>query len=555
MSYNPIQNTIEKFIGESCFFNIPRNQRKYVWQKENIKQLIEDIYNIAVYDKEKDHFLGSFVLYKMDRYNYGIIDGQQRITTIQFVICALLYRNFELYSLNGSESIKNNIDYLKKLLFTQISTGIDYKLKVDNGMYKKIVGNFNSVNFDDIKKTISDIDQIFKDYSDDNYIKGIVITLDELNNVCDNQESLDCFQEYFFNTNLIKIITDDDVEGYSIFEILNARGVSLRQIELLKNYIFRYIGPKEGFDKCKDDWNEMYKKIELYSDDFLNHFIRMYYGDPIKQEENYKYIRNHETIKTVENFYYELLYCSRLYTEFVELYTKKYNEYMCYKYFEIKGNKQIRSLLLSFKYCLSKNIINQKLFEQYLTFIKNYFIGFNLMGITSNRIDKQIISCSHKIYISKTEDDVNNAFKELLSSIMTYYPNKKEFSDKLFEIKFSNHYKKGNIRSGLLVFLLFPVVNNKRELFDVKDFSIDHIISDSDTENRVWEIGNLMPLRNEFHKSIKSEDTQSKLVRYKESGYVYLKEFYNKNKKFNIDSIVKRTQSVIDDMIEEYYIQ
>lgn len=67
---------------------IPEYQRPYVWTQYNIDKLINQIseHNSRIVDNgEKPHFyLGSFVLHKDDD-NYNIIDGQQRITTMQIL--------------------------------------------------------------------------------------------------------------------------------------------------------------------------------------------------------------------------------------------------------------------------------------------------------------------------------------------------------------------------------------------------------------------------------------------------------------------------------------
>ncbi len=72
---------------------IPIYQRLYSWEKEQCKQLWDDIIKIGGNDKMDGHFIGS-ILYVLDGITHSdnallIIDGQQRLTTITLLLTAL----------------------------------------------------------------------------------------------------------------------------------------------------------------------------------------------------------------------------------------------------------------------------------------------------------------------------------------------------------------------------------------------------------------------------------------------------------------------------------
>ncbi|GHQ86282.1 hypothetical protein VN1237_13780 [Helicobacter pylori] len=72
---------------------IPIYQRLYSWEKEQCKELWDDIIKIGGNDKMDRHFIGS-ILYVLDRTTHSsntllIIDGQQRLTTITLLLIAL----------------------------------------------------------------------------------------------------------------------------------------------------------------------------------------------------------------------------------------------------------------------------------------------------------------------------------------------------------------------------------------------------------------------------------------------------------------------------------
>ncbi|GAA8885862.1 hypothetical protein HpSIM16_07580 [Helicobacter pylori] len=90
--------TLLKFIkgNQKNQLIIPIYQRVYSWEKEQCKQLWDDIIKIGGNDKMDGHFIGS-ILYVLDGITHSdnallIIDGQQRLTTITLLLIAL--RNY-----------------------------------------------------------------------------------------------------------------------------------------------------------------------------------------------------------------------------------------------------------------------------------------------------------------------------------------------------------------------------------------------------------------------------------------------------------------------------
>ncbi|MGH8729624.1 MAG: DUF262 domain-containing protein, partial [Burkholderiales bacterium] len=69
----------------SAYYKIPRFQRPYSWDRENIQEFWDDI----VRDNPTDYFIGSMVVYKDGQQRYGVVDGQQRLTTITMLLCVL----------------------------------------------------------------------------------------------------------------------------------------------------------------------------------------------------------------------------------------------------------------------------------------------------------------------------------------------------------------------------------------------------------------------------------------------------------------------------------
>ena len=99
MSFDAHEEKIRTIFSGDTQFKTPRNQRKYVWEEKQWRELLGDI----EYSKKRkeepgtdiSHFLGSFVLQEKGVF-YEIIDGQQRITTLFLILSALCIRFNEI---------------------------------------------------------------------------------------------------------------------------------------------------------------------------------------------------------------------------------------------------------------------------------------------------------------------------------------------------------------------------------------------------------------------------------------------------------------------------
>lgn len=72
------------------FFEIPKYQRGYAWEVQNIRELFDDI--VESIESNSNHYIGTIVLSKAgdDDEKFYVVDGQQRITTISLIISALI---------------------------------------------------------------------------------------------------------------------------------------------------------------------------------------------------------------------------------------------------------------------------------------------------------------------------------------------------------------------------------------------------------------------------------------------------------------------------------
>ena len=106
--------------GEDLQYILPIFQREYAWEQEEWQTLWDDILEIygANNGYDSEHFLGSLVVIEEDSkttlfHTYTLVDGQQRLTSISLLLCALrdllengdrLKRKINRYLLNDDVS-------------------------------------------------------------------------------------------------------------------------------------------------------------------------------------------------------------------------------------------------------------------------------------------------------------------------------------------------------------------------------------------------------------------------------------------------------------------
>lgn len=126
--------TMLTFIAtEAKQFIIPPFQRNYEWTFNECDDLFDDI--IEITKTKAKHYLGNIVYYISEDFNstnqrYILIDGQQRMTSILLLLCAI--RDL-LDDKNLNEH--NTKDYIDKQYLTNSSSDSDFKIKLKQTSY------------------------------------------------------------------------------------------------------------------------------------------------------------------------------------------------------------------------------------------------------------------------------------------------------------------------------------------------------------------------------------------------------------------------------------
>ncbi|GKU30438.1 DUF262 domain-containing protein [Clostridium folliculivorans] len=276
--------TIESLLHEnSMIFEIPVNQRKYSWGKDQIQQYWDDISSIIGSDGVK-HYLGVITLIesKKDLCDsikiYEVIDGQQRMITTILFISAL--RDFFLALKSEFEAKQIQKDYLVSSTTKMCSNKLK-SCKIDTFTFDSIVninlGEGKKIELKEDKNIKPEKDMYRKiDTSDEEYINeniiytykffynNIVKTYKERTTDEKKNEYLGDLEDGLGKLDIITVISDSPESMFLYFDSLNNRGLQLSQMDIVRNTFFKVISKK--FNKeitiYSDLWDDLILKLD-----------------------------------------------------------------------------------------------------------------------------------------------------------------------------------------------------------------------------------------------------------------------------------------------------
>lgn len=553
MSFDAHEEKIRKIFAGDTKFEIPRNQRKYVWEEKQWKELLGDIDYIkkCKLDSNRDisHFLGSFVLQENES-SFEIIDGQQRITTLFMVLSAICVLFNELQSeeehgktrqyLSGNIGLRSQYMRLKNKNISNIAIIMAQACKYRKNIRKKNLLDRALINkSDDGNKRILNCFEFYYNYFAENYRE-----IEELISV----------REIVLDMKVIHIASEDELDCYDIFEILNARGVDLEESELLKNYIFKYAQPEYTVDRAKEIWTKIEKNMYICRgnmEQFLSHFTIYRYYKPTKEEGVFRIIKGNTNKSEVNQLLDELLEASEKYIFFY--YPEKVDNIAiekCLKFFALVGHRQFRPLLMALFYAFDNGFYTEKQVENMCTYLKNFSFAYTLvMRSTSNSIDTKIHELSQDVYKQHSENELNKIKIELNK----YYPEYIEFETAFLNIGFSNKNKKyNNSNNRKRMFYIHSeieeYVQETNELVcNFKECNLEHIMNDSETDMCTSRVGNILLLSEHINNKMGNASFSEKKKKLERSRLATVKKFlkhYGNSDEWTEEKIEKRTKAI-----------
>jgi uncharacterized protein with ParB-like and HNH nuclease domain len=259
---------LQNIFSTKFWFVIPEYQRSYVWQIDNIQELIEDLHFAYTHKPEHEYFLGSLVLKRTQNQNfaeYEVLDGQQRLTTF-FLMFAVLRDLLEQpsYKANLQQKIFQEKDDLSMIPERQ---RITYQIRDQvEDFIRKFVIQYNGTSLTEELKVEAERDNL----SISNMANAILTLREQL----ENKEELSGFVRFLFNKVLIIYVSTDNTEdAFRMFTILNNRGIPLTSADILKSMNIGLLQSEKDVKKYAKYWEEIEGRFGEGFDRFLN-FVR-----------------------------------------------------------------------------------------------------------------------------------------------------------------------------------------------------------------------------------------------------------------------------------------
>lgn len=555
------QNITQLFKNDDTFF-IPRYQRNYVWKELNWRQLIKDIRYCAEVTPDWSHFIGSMVFERKQSSGglVAIIDGQQRILTIQIVIFSLIFCFKNIKDSTADSNIQkqcdSNITYLQDLILNR-TLGNEDSIKVENGY-----GEFVELNQDLMNIQERDLGKYHTLIANQRPSSSVILRAFKFF-VTDFQrldfKELATLTKQFLETRVVTISSMQEEEVYNIFEILNARGVKLKQVELLKNYLFKYLKPKSLLDTYKTKWAELEQRLENVDlDDYYLHMYRCwFYKNRLKKDQLFEITKEQlreNNQKDLPDFFIQ----GAEYYYGIDSVEGDEVEKEVYEYFKLKRNKQVRSVLLALKIKYEEKVLDIESYHQHLIMLRNFWVTFNLDNGSSNKIDGDVYILSNEIFKSNDKRRIEYAVFKFLKKYSTYYNKENVLENGLKNIVYSNKTNRKNISSKLLVYFLKPLLleeeTNKFAQYDFSKFNVEHVLNDDPDDEVTYSLGNLLLCPEEINGIMKDLSYDKKRSKLQESNIPYLVNFATKYDHFDEKAIYERKDEVIDKLKNVYLL-
>lgn len=281
-----------ELIGNGKIYRVPAYQRDYSWTDEQWEDLWKDIVERKGNPDDR-HYMGALVVEGKSDREFLIIDGQQRMATLSILALAV-------------------IDRLKSLATEGVAT-LDNEERA-RGLRARYIGEKDPASLIESSKLfLNETDNAFyQDYLVQLRQPPVPRSLPKSNRLLwecfrwfrrqmeeqrDGAELAGLLSETVGRQLLFIMITvDDEINAYTVFETLNARGLELSATDLLKNYLFSLIKVGADIEALQRRWKAMVATVKQERfPEFLRYHLLCEFPK-IRQQRLFKLIR--ERVKT-----------------------------------------------------------------------------------------------------------------------------------------------------------------------------------------------------------------------------------------------------------------
>jgi uncharacterized protein with ParB-like and HNH nuclease domain len=274
-------------LGNGKIYRVPLFQRDYSWQEENWEDLWQDI--VALYhNPQASHYMGAIVLQNSATSDkeFTIIDGQQRLATLSIIAITVIEEIKKLVQTDqDKEANQERQEILRRTyLGDKDPRSLRYFSKI---LLNENNNDFYQSNLINLRKprnlrTLSQSNQLL--WNAFEYFAG---ELAKLTDVTATGEKLAEFLTDIIAHKLlfIQINVEDELNAYTVFETLNARGIELSSTDLLKNYLFSLFQGPDDLREAQRQWRRIINTVPMAQfPEFLRYYLSTKYILVVCQE-------------------------------------------------------------------------------------------------------------------------------------------------------------------------------------------------------------------------------------------------------------------------------
>ena len=573
MDFKPVDKTIKDLLISGHPFEIPRFQRAYSWEKRHYAEFLQDITsNLKIENGQIASdayfvgtmlFIGNFI--ESGKSVVKVVDGQQRLTTITILFSVLS----DLFRKKGETT-------LSEMIFRYIMT------KDDNGDEVRILKTKSNYPYfayfiQDISKTHTpepeseeeeNIKQTYEFFSKQLEERKIRQTLKKTHgadivNSLDYISILKAIRDQVLNCSFVSISTETGDQANRIFEILNAKGKRLNEVDLIKNKLFEVVSGEEPVDVANDYWTKVRNKIEDVESGvgiatFYRHFWAANYA---RSSSGRLYDSFKKNVKPVNNkhryieFLKEMLTFAEYYAQIVEPSLVHYDNRQEYRWL-VQSLKQltdtfnivqVRVPLMALMNAKKKDLISMAYYKKAVIYLENFHFAFNVViSDRGNKLDSIYSTFAVSLKSATSKNEAHKMIDELLiGKLEPLFPNFNKFADAFVKFSYSKDSLSGNLKSKYALYKLNSVYSGD-DIFE-QGMTIEHIAPENKSVvNRT--IGNLILLEDSLNREAGEQDYQSKRMVYAKSRSPWVADFMSTNKDWDASKIEDRSK----EMAKEY---
>lgn len=477
------ETTLNKLLNTSRQFIVPIFQRNYSWQKNQYEQLWFDILRASKFKEKQNHFIGSIVYIDMGTpagrpQQLLLIDGQQRLTTISILLCAIkdYVQKFNLETkLINLAKIKNQFLYNSD--------------EIDEDRYKLLLNVQDKETY--IKLIDNTIFTVNKPAT--NIIKCYEFFYERIEDFIKQYGQIDEIYAGIFKLSLVSISLDKDSDNpQMIFESMNSTGKDLSQTDLLRNYLLMDLTPEKQTRLYKTYWKPMEELFgeDIYKNDVnkFDYFIRDFLtlksdtGHICKINNVYENFKRYYLDNNCEKFaVLKDLFTYAKYYACIDLLQENDDELKLYwQEFKKLDSHVVYPFLLKLYDDYSRQILIKEDFKKILQVVISYLWRRAICEIPTNSLSKTFAT----LYQAVDKDDyVNSIIKAFVfKSSYKRFSSDYEVREKL-QTKDIYHFR-------LRKYLLEALENYyHKEPIDLNtaNYTIEHIMPQNIEHNLSWQ--------------------------------------------------------------------